>query len=114
MKVPAGKYYISDPCYLFNDDDWMCFCDHIDEEFFKIRGKCVCVFNTAHGDGLYKVKRHPTWEVPVDAGVIGLTPVDIITKEPWMNFPIVEFKEDTECFSEDGILHFGKYEINTN
>ena len=53
MKMPAGTYYIGDPCYIF-EKSW----DKVLNETNYLQndtlfGKPVCIDSTAYGDGLY-------------------------------------------------------------
>ena len=34
IKLPAGKYFIGDPCYVIQDNDWQKVCD----EMFNVDG----------------------------------------------------------------------------
>jgi hypothetical protein len=49
----------------------------------------------------------------VDAGLIGLTPVGLCKDEPFGAL-LVEFTDETTCSCYEGVLKFGKHEINTN
>jgi hypothetical protein len=78
--LPAGKYIIGDPCYLF-DDAW----DDIlgENEFFEldldkqqINKLGVAVMSTEHGDGSYYDSND--FEYSVDAGLIGIMPYELL------------------------------------
>ena len=78
--LPAGKYIIGDPCYLF-DDNW----DDIlgDNDFFecdlcnqKINGLDVAIMPTEHGDGCYYDSND--FQYCVDAGLIGIMPYELL------------------------------------
>lgn len=75
--VPAGTYYFGDPCYAVPDQFWMALLDSCD--FFsdtlegKVNGFTVYSAGTMYGDGTYSDNKGR--QFPVDAGMIGLTPV---------------------------------------
>lgn len=118
VTVPPGKYFLGDPCYAVPDDYWDDLLDSCD--FFNttpvgvVNGNQVLSFNTAYGDGTYEDQYGN--EYPVDAGMIGLTPAAFVDGDPvkarlgqW-----VEFNCPTICYSADGVLTFGKFNINTD
>ena len=120
-KVPAGKYFLGDPCYCF-EDSWSGIVDQLYEKdrngyTAEINGKTILCFNTAYGDGGYYDSNHPETEFSVDAGLIGLTPVELI--ETSIDYvkdlgTFVEFTEETICEShENGTLRFGDWFIDT-
>jgi len=127
--IPAGKYWLGDPCYIIRDKDWLHFCNKY--SFNDAEGNhCVTLqdnisvlaFSTYHGDGCYLDQHGNSY--PVDAGLIGLVPWEY-TEKFTENFTekdsteyltlsnVVEFTEDTLCFTTDGILTFGNYIIDT-
>jgi hypothetical protein len=109
--VPAGKHYLGDPCYSF-DKSWSQVLD--DSEFFekpyKKYGLTAVGFGTAYGDGEYSDQFGNKY--PVDAGMIGLVQVGLEDRTP-DGVLVVEFSEETKCYSEGGTLHFGEYVIKT-
>jgi len=119
--VPAGEYALCDPCYAVADDDWMTLlesCDYFNEPVGTIKGFKVYAFDTMYGDGSYYGTDGFTYGV--DAGLIGLTPVEYMgEKERHEVFDgklgtLVVFLNDTYCSrSEDGTLKFGSIEIDT-
>lgn len=98
--VPAGTYYFGDPCYAVPDQFWMDLLDHCD--FFSdtlvgtVNDFTVYSARTMYGDGLYfdNLGR----EFPVDAGMIGLTPVALT-------------ELDTEAFKDGKLEVFGSHLI---
>ena len=69
--IPAGTYYIGDPCYVFGRDSWLKLIELTD--CFEIpnvefQDKPVIAFGTKSGDGVYN-------GFCVDSGLIGI--VDI-------------------------------------
>lgn len=82
LTLPAGKYFVGDPCYVIEDSDlWSKFCDKYfdySEEHVStvsgavINGHMVVASGTALGDGFYEDESGNGYSV--DAGLIGLTP----------------------------------------
>ena len=118
-EVEKGKYYLGDPCYVFNDTDWdtlLDSCNVFENPIGIVRGYEILAFGTKYGDGEY-IDNYGTL-YPVDAGLIGLVPFDLIKKnyseEKLESFGnVVEFKWKVICTSIDGVLTFGRYKINT-
>lgn len=117
VKVPPGKYWLCDPCYAVPDNLWGPLLDSC-ETFNLPIGKVtkdgkeyqVLAFGTAYGDGCYTDQDGRSF--PVDAGLIGLTPVDLADGDPF-GATLVEFKTDTKCSCRNGVLKFGAHTINT-
>ena len=104
-------FYIGDVCYVLTDDVyhefWGCkkkFADGI----FEVPGMCGIKFavgGTAEGDGCYADQLGHSF--PVDAGVIGLVPIELVKNMNKamdlglvVNTPgIAEFKSDDGIFS---------------
>lgn len=111
--VPAGQYFLGDPCYAVPNDQWHALldsCDTFEKPIGTVGGHTVVAFRTAYGDGTYLDQRGV--EYPVDAGLIGLTPMSLsVATEGDGNF--VVFNAPAECWNNDGILHFGDYVIDT-
>jgi len=118
VKVSAGKYWLSDPCYAVPSDLWMDLLNS--SKFFDYpigvvkanddKNYSVLGFGTAYGDGVYHDQFGNSF--PVDAGLIGLTPVGLYEGEPF-GAVLVEFTEETVCSCYGGVLKFGAHEINT-
>lgn len=120
--VPAGTYVLSDPCYAVPDADWMPLlesCEFFDEPVGTVRGHKVYAFSTMYGDGCYSGS--DGFEYSVDAGLIGLTPIELVgEKEMSELFGLrpsgtkVIFTKETYCSrSSDGTLKFGDIVIET-
>ncbi len=116
-KLPAGTYFIGDPCYCF-DDSWRELLDHTD--FFEsgiseFKGGFVAAEGTAWGDGTYRGSDGRDYDV--DAGMIGAVSVNLYEAQESMNYRgvfKVEFEEDFEVYSEDGVIHIGHIAIDTD
>ena len=120
----AGKYYIGDPCYVVRDGSWAklikdtgCFGLEIDgknwdDGKFTYRGKPCFAMGTAYGDGCYSDNQGG--EYGVDAGLIGILPVDVCTKSGLKLGRVVEFPNDFDVYEFDGVFRFGHLKIDTN
>ena len=119
--VPAGKYWLCDPCYAVPEGLWMQLlnsCDFFNEPVGTITDSHgavhhVLAFGTAYGDGRYVDQHGNTY--PVDAGLIGLTPVELGDPNGYIGAlgTLVEFTGDTMCTNDGGRMRFGEYKINT-
>lgn len=75
---PAGKYYIGDPCFVLDDEQYSAVCDG--DEGFHSNGKHVLgYFSTAYGDGCYRGTNGESYGV--DAGIIGIVPAELIKSD---------------------------------
>jgi len=117
VTVPPGKYWLGDPCYSVPENLWMPLLNSC--EIFELPiGRVtkdgqeyqVLAFGTAYGDGCYTDQSGHSF--PVDAGLIGLTPVGLADGHPFGS-TLVEFKVETECSCRNGVLRFGTFTINT-
>lgn len=117
-KFKKGKYYIGDLCYVVEKhDDWMELLEktnYFRNENQEYKGCPILAGSTAYGDGIYADNKGRTY--CVDAGIIGIMPIECIDKkhdniENLGN--IVDFEEDFDVLIEDGIFRFGDISINT-
>ena len=79
-KLKKGKYYVGDPCYIFGKswDKVLNDTDYFDNgEIVKVFSKDCIVGGTAYGDGIYTDNFGR--EYNVDAGLIGVLPVSLIS-----------------------------------
>jgi len=84
VTMPAGEYFVGDPCYSVPDARWSEWLSKagIDEEpipqfmVASLDGMAVLGIGTDHGDGVYFDQERR--EYPVDAGMIGLVPVELV------------------------------------
>ena len=112
--LPAGKYYIGDPCYVVPDEHWTDGDDFCDQLFsnnspeapanIMILGHPIQAQNTAHGDGVYDDNIGNSY--PVDAGLIGAVPVDLNENCDGMLNTIIDFEEDFQVIYNDGDIDF--------
>lgn len=138
--VPAGKYWLDDPCFVVTiGDDWSAYCSACDHEdmataeykellkidlkealSYRLNGHYISLpndtkvlsFSTTCGGGWYSdqsgVKYH------TGSGLLGLVPYEYDPDyEIGNSGQLVEFSEETLCFTKDGILTFGSYIIDT-
>lgn len=115
--LPAGEYFIGDPCYIIRDWDKAievsnCF----DKEgLHNIDSKIFCGIGTEYGDGTY-LDNHGH-EYSVDSGLIGATSIKFLEddrKELSKQGFFREFNVDVECGYADGVIFFGGVMIDTS
>lgn len=129
VKVQAGTYFLGDPCYAVPQDLWIPLLESCDVYQGQAVGTVsapsgffeVLAFGTAYGDGCYSDNKGNSY--PVDAGMIGLTPVNLINENSSVMREdgtmrhdlgtIVTFERDILCSAEGGIMDFGDYHIDT-
>ena len=116
VRVPAGAYYLGDPCYAVPNDLWMELlgtCDFFGVPVGSAGGHQVVAFRTAWGDGLYQGS--DGFQYPVDAGLIGLVPIALNPAFDRQDLvSLVVYERATECSTDgNGGLMFGGVEIDT-
>jgi hypothetical protein len=128
---PAGDYYIGDPCYLIDDEDWDGLCKstnhwgvgneiptNFDDGLYQWKNRTCFAAFTKYGDGCYG-NRSGDAMVGVDSGLIGIIPIrkgddDNIEGLFYPYTLIRTFGRKFEVWEEDGVFHFGrKVKINT-
>ena len=120
VKMPAGTYVIGDPCYSIKDEDWIPWLEAADYTkshvmLANVEGQPVLGLGTAYGDGCYHDQKGNQY--PVDAGMIGLVPLEIAEASgdyrPDLS-NVVDFPRPFKCSrKEDGTLTFGDIVIKT-
>jgi hypothetical protein len=117
-KLPAGEYYIGDPCYVISKWD-----DYLKEFWattkygarggmFDFDGHTCAAFYTKHGDGQYPFEGAM---LPVDSGSIGAVPLVLCDRGcVEMSGAVVHMGEEFRCTEKDGRLHFGDRVVDTN
>lgn len=112
--MPAGTYYVGDPCYAI-ETKWQEILRQTD--FFKnpvgtINGKKVLAFGTAFGDGEYIDDEGRKYGV--DAGLIGLVPVEVAEKTHALKYMHkLNFSIPIVCTNNGGMMRFGDIVIDT-
>jgi hypothetical protein len=116
-KLPAGEYYIGDPCYVVeNWDDYLgAFWATTDRGarggMFDFDGYTCAAFYTMYGDGAYDFEGVA---LGVDSGTIGVIPLVLVTRGAAEDAgTTIKFTESFTCHEENGRLHFGDHVINT-
>ena len=123
-KLKRGKYYVGDPCYIF-DQSWFEIVNKI--EHIKTGGQVVELFrkrcyigNTEYGDGIYRDNKNRWYNV--DTGLIAVLPVSLVARDGYLTVKaiekhggmhIIDFKQDFEVRQEGGVLYFGEIIIDT-
>jgi hypothetical protein len=123
--VPKGIYVIGDPCSAVPNDDWddlLASCNYFQSPIGYVRRGFtdkvfVLAFGTKWGDGCYAGS--DGHEYPVDAGLLGLVPVEIVEElvdhDGDYDGVIVKFDRDTLCIDDgSGKLKFGHITIDTD
>jgi hypothetical protein len=116
--VPSGTYAIGDPCYAVPNDDWADLlesCDYFQNPIGIVKDGLqkfsVLGFGTKWGDGCYRGTDGKDY--PVDAGLIGLVPVEMI--KDFADCELITFEKDTLCVNDgSGKLRFGHITIDTD
>ena len=127
IKMPAGKYVISDPCYLFENsavpyaipsvDEWddESVCPNLFIEKQDGKEYHMAISGTAYGDGYYASDLPGSPCFGVDAGMIGAIPVELVSTEILQSGNALgkayvhEFKSEwefTPC-DDQGAIRFG-------
>lgn len=124
--MPAGKYYVGDLAYVFNDKEWDEVCgllfagrnDHgVNQGEFTLKdGRRFASYNTKYGDGVYKSNM---WtDHSVDSGSIGCILIDDIKANKYEDLrkvgAVMNFVSDFVTGSEDGVIQFDRITIDTN
>lgn len=126
--IPAGMYYVGDPCYVFEDgDDWDVILDASSDfttPMIKHMGHAVGAFDTAYGDGCYTgaAPDEREFEFPVDSGLVGFVAIGLLKPAFVAELQtgdekcgmLVNFAEPWTASSwDDGIVRIGHIFIDT-
>jgi hypothetical protein len=105
--APAGEYYIGDLCYVLSDEiyDKVFGGEGYEPGLYTQKGtnNFFLVDGTAYGDGMYFSSDQR--EFGVDAGIIGITPVNCMAKNDGGG-QIYTFKDPVECRFKNGLFSF--------
>lgn len=130
VEVPAGRYVLGDPCYAVPDSEWMELlesCEFFNSPIGTIRRSPkegtfnvmetfkVVAFGTRWGDGCYRGTDGNSY--PVDAGLIGLVPVEAVDMDTLRDdlCTVVTFDKPIKCGTDgEGKLRFGHITIDTD
>lgn len=126
VKLPAGKYYVGDPCYVINDENWRKICLNMDwdkhsncgeKNIIRIGDDSYYEATTKYGDGGYKDNSGRMYSV--DAGVIGVVPMSLVEKQGYLDtryshYHIADFDEEFDVYvDENKVFHIGDIIIKT-
>ena len=134
--MPAGKYYVGDPCYVISNENWIPFLENVGyfgthtkadngdivvnwyEGLFSYNFRTCFAHNTAWGDGIYQlVEDHKIInEIWVDAGVISIMPFDAIDdkERAFACGAVYEFDKPFNVQFVDGRFIIGNLKIETS
>jgi hypothetical protein len=118
VTVPAGKYFVGDPCYVVKDEmwiEWLESADYTQNKHLIARtpdNHFAIGFGTAHGDGVYLDQYG--FQYGVDAGLIGLVAYEHNPEGENQFSKVVEFKTDViASVDENFTMEFGDITIET-
>lgn len=118
-KLPAGKYIVSDPCYVLNDETYNALLDsgdwHGERKSTFGDGKSIWILPTAHGDGSYDGSDGRSYDV--DSGTIAIIEVaPEYFKKGWERNRVLDVTKAFACeVDDDGVMNFGNFlTIETN
>jgi hypothetical protein len=132
LVLPAGEYYIGDPCYVIPNDDWHDYCDALHElgypgdphypynpekAVFEYKGMKCFSHSTAFGDGGYQGTDGVHYSV--DSGTIGAVPASLAVgkrarKEAERLGSFKTFDQPFEVGYNNGMFTIGDIKIETN
>lgn len=127
MKLPAGSYYVGDPCYAIGADgtsEWtdlvhqLCASTqgkHIQQGAHRWKGQQMWLHKTSYGDGGY-YDQHGR-EYSVDSGMLAAVPAALCNRYPLARLErlgkIVIFHEPFACSYRNGLFKIGHIRIQT-
>ena len=83
--LPAGRYFVGDPCYVVADNKWMDFLEggnFAGKDMIEFDGGFAGCVDTAYGDGVYLSNiGGADVEFPVDAGLLGAVSANLICEK---------------------------------
>lgn len=118
ITLPAGTYFLGDPCYAVRNEDWIPWLEAADYTRqhdvldATIRGHRVVAFGTMYGDGEYAGSDGRLYGV--DAGLIGLVPAEVAENVSDHLARRITFDSPVACWAtEEGTIHLGDVAIIT-
>ena len=113
--LPAGRYYLGDPCYGFSPEDWDALCDQTDcfrsGPVVSYKGQEMVVFPTACGDGEYP--DNPGNVYGVDSGLLAAVPVGLMSRDPIDGRVVDTEGQKLICHDDHGCINLGFGIIDT-
>ena len=128
LRMPAGDYFVGDPCYAFAHDEeeaWYEFLSEVKEakkedRLPRFRGWLCFAGSTAYGDGGFGVTggedNKELGNCSVDSGMIGCLPgalVDSFGAQGYGEMVFVRMENDFDAEVEGGRFSIGGVEIDT-
>jgi len=122
-RLPPGKYWVTDPCYVYPESEWSDYCNNCDEGMKEYDGVAFFNWGTAYGDGEYEVERGGSLAgtCGVDAGLLAIIPVELAEKWGKRDYAelsligtMIELTEPTEVHESGGDVRFGQFSIKTS
>ena len=119
-KLPAGRYYVGDLCYVMKPewDEALQASDYGEGVFALADGRRFAIFGAAYGDGQYPCSNGAS--IGVDSGTVGCIRIaDIsdpkVQDEAELNRlgTVVVFCDEFGCGSDNGVLFFGGVAVDT-
>ena len=122
-RLPAGKYWIGDLCYILNEEngyDWgrvarLLIVSGRSGGIFETQGVKFYIGRTLHGDGCYYDDEWDENKYGVDSGTIGCVLVDTVNGDwtPTQLGHVHEIKEEFEPHCDNGLFNIGHVRIDT-
>lgn len=115
--LPAGRYFVGDPCFFLSDEDWSDFCAQTVSDWHdgivEVRGFKMAAFRTAYGDGSFAAHHGVgNYIIDVESGIVGAVPEALCSKGRDMGF-VIEKGEAIPCHKEGGVVRIGQAAIDT-
>lgn len=124
-RIPAGRYWVGDPCYANEDHDvWMEQHDKFPWQggglpegkecnvvWAESNGDWYASAFTAYGDGVYEDEQGRSY--PVDSGQIGVVPEECSESDKPFGMHLVEFETPFAITYLNGTITIGDIEIKT-
>lgn len=120
IKLPAGSYYIGDPCYVIDRAKWGALIDQnpgvvmgVTDKAIDFEGHKLWMHKTRYGDGGY-YDQHGA-EYSVDSGLLAAVPLVLCERTGWERLGCVVHPSKTfSCsFTKRGVFRVGAVRIQT-
>ncbi len=118
MILPAGKYYIGDPCYVLDAAAMNAVTDKMTSgeaasSVFEVNGHMMWAHFTQYGDGAFADQNGA--EYPVDSAALSAVPIDLVKNpEGEEHGTVIEFDMSFTVNYKNGVFWFGDICIDTN
>jgi hypothetical protein len=121
--LPPGKYWVTDPCYVYPESEWMDYCNNCDSGMKEYDGVPFFGFGTAYGDGEYELLQGAATigSCGVDAGLLAIIPDALVakwgkrSKEELKGLGVaIDLMEPTAVHESGGDVQFGRFSLETS